>query len=585
MRPNGGNYAWSAGQFTKTSVATGSTPTFTGATGTITFSPMVHQTMDRWGNVLSVSDPRNSTWVTEFRYNAFNTEIDKRKPIDSVVSDKGVVTSERARERTLTDRVGRSIGTIDANGNVNLYRYDEAGQLVREYRADQAELTYQFDIFGNRTRVRDALGKVTQSTYDRMGRLVSVARPIGTFSYTYDQLGNRLTETNPLGQQVQNFYDTRSRLVRMRLHGGQVREYYYTALGHKHMERDALSAWQVWSTDAFGRITNQWDTVAHTFTYNRLGALTAQTNTRGQNLTYQYYSNGELQQITDAAISTPYGTGAQTWYSFDAAGNRTRERYTQGGVKYKDTYIAYDANNRIVRVDDNRITLRYEYDANGNRRVIRANWTSNAGQAQSIDHWYLYDRMNRITLAQGILENPGQANAGINITTTRGVHVGYDGAGNRVTATFYEGGALVSESYAYDGNNRLTTINRGGLTTSSRSYDAADRVTETISYSSPGVINERRVTAFNTNGWMTQQQVYNAAGTNTATITYTGYDAVGNLTAYNLQAHGSYTNYYSYAYTRFGASYREQTVYGSSTWFQPGQTNTTFDANGNVASV
>lgn len=60
---------------------------------------------------------------------------------------------------------------------------------------------------------------------------------------------------------------------------------------------------------------------------------------------------------------------------------------------------------------------------------------------------------------------PGQANAQINITPTRGVHVGHDGAGNRVTATFYEGGALVNESYAYDGNNRLTSINRGGLTT------------------------------------------------------------------------------------------------------------------------
>jgi YD repeat-containing protein len=72
------------------------------------------------------------------------------------------------------------------------------------------------------------------------------------------------------------------------------------------------------------------------------------------------------------------------------------------------------------------------------------------------------------------------------------VHVGHDGAGNRVTATFYVGGALVNEIYAYDGNNRLTSINRGGLTTSARSYDAADRVTQTISYSSPGVINERR---------------------------------------------------------------------------------------------
>lgn len=46
-------------------------------------------------------------------------------------------------------------------------------------------------------------------------------------------------------------------------------------------------------------------------------------------------------------------------------------------------------------------------------------------------------------------------------------------------ATNYQSGVQVAESYNYDGNNRLTTTNRGGSLTSSRAYDPGGRVTQT----------------------------------------------------------------------------------------------------------
>jgi YD repeat-containing protein len=42
--------------------------------------PLVVHTYDRWGNVLSVSDPRSPTWVTRYTYNANNELTSQTQP-------------------------------------------------------------------------------------------------------------------------------------------------------------------------------------------------------------------------------------------------------------------------------------------------------------------------------------------------------------------------------------------------------------------------------------------------------------------------------------------------------------------------
>ncbi len=205
----------------------------------------------------------------------------------------------------------------------------------------------------------------------------------------------------------------------------------------------------------------------------------------------------------------------------------------------------------------------------------------NANALQQQNNWYLYDQMNRITLSQGVLSG-----SSIVINTTQGVQLAYDGAGNRRTAASYQGGTLVTETYNYDGNNRLTTTSRGGQLTSSRTYDAAGRVLQQITYSSPGTIGERRESTYNANGWLLDQKNYNGSSTLQSTITYTGYDGLGNVTTYNVAVHTgtAYTNYYSYSYVKFD-SRKESVVSGTSTYFQPGSTTSTYDVNGNPTGV
>lgn len=83
--------------------------------------------------------------------------------------------------------------------------------------------------------------------------------------------------------------------------------------------------------------------------------------------------------------------------------------------------------------------------------------------------------------------------------SAQGTVLAYDAAGNRRQATRYESGVAVAEAYTYDINNRLVSTNKSGNLTSSRAYDGAGRVTEQVTYGSPGVVSERRANTYNAN--------------------------------------------------------------------------------------
>lgn len=174
----------------------------------------------------------------------------------------------------------------------------------------------------------------------------------------------------------------------------------------------------------------------------------------------------------------------------------------------------------------------------------------------------------------------------IGITNTQGIELGYDAAGNRRSADSGVGVSAVHESYVYDDENRLLTTARGGNTTVSRTYDAAGRMTESDTYTTSGAISEKRTNTYNSNGWLTQQDIRNGSNTLTQRVTYTAFLADGQASRYQVAVYTGtpYTNTYTYTYRKDDA-YKESVVSGSSTYFQPGATTSTFDVNGNVTQV
>lgn len=583
MRPGPGGvaYAHKTGTFNVSTNA--HTDTTQAGVATTPTEPKLQQTHDRWGNVIAATDARNLT--TNSRYNFLNQLIQEEKPEVLVWGEDGDDDSERPTTYNYYDAAGRGIGTIDANGNAKTARYDAAGQMVKEYHADGGVLSFEYDALGRQIRAADAIGNVTTTNFDRNDRIVSVQRPIGLDQYAYDNAGNRIRVTDAMGAVTKYWYDTRGLLMRSRLPGLQTTTSFYDLRGNKTREVTANGDQPTWQYDYFGKLTGHTDMgggVHSGFQYDKAGMLKQQTLTRGAASTTRamtYYGNGALKTMTDSLAAN------EVYYAYDASGNMVRERYTKSTVVHQDNVMAYDELNRTTKIQDNRYTITYKYDANGNRRNTNTFYYDNANVGHTVDSWYLYDEMNRITLSQGVL------NAGtIETTTDQGVELLYDAAGNRKFAKTKKlvsnQVTLVEESYIYDANNRLLTTSKSGNTTSARSYDAAGRVLEDTSYNTSGAITNRRVNAYNTNGKLTSQTTYNASNTQTQKTDLYVYDGMGNVISYRVAVTSgtAYTNYYTNSYQKFD-SYKESQVSGTSTYFQPGTTTTTLDIYGNATAV
>ena len=155
----------------------------------------------------------------------------------------------------------------------------------------------------------------------------------------------------------------------------------------------------------------------YAYSYDGVRQLLHQTNSRGQDITYQYDHAGRLSRIVRA---TNDGSGAsggsgpsgaaitqQTDYAYDLAGNRLLEQVRQGGVLYQDNRLAYDAQGRLRLITGlDGVRMQFAYDKAGNRTHQWGSYLSRAldgsSSLASYDHWYRYDSMNRQTLVDGV---------------------------------------------------------------------------------------------------------------------------------------------------------------------------------------
>ncbi len=596
-----GNYSYTlagasgvGGSFTVTgSATTGRSWQFAANSPVLTTTtPVLTQTLDRWGNVLTVTDPRNGGWVTSYRYNYANQAIQVIKPQTDIWGQNGVDTVGNPTMLTYYDALGHTLAVTDENNNINTSRYDAVGQVIAEYHADGGIAKSAYDTLGRKILALDANGNETDYTYDHNDRLIKEQHPIGATQYVYDQAGNRIKAIDALGNTTVSFYDTLGNVIKTRLPMGQETLMSYDPLHHKLSEVNALGDSQTWTYDYFGKLIGHQDLggATYQYTYNNTAQLLTQTGgphgqIPGQSLSDSYYENGQLKTINDNALH------GETYYEYDASGHHTRERYRvfdgSTWTTYQDAHIGYDALGRSTKVQDIRYMLTYKYDAVGNRRETLSNYYDNSGNLKVVDNWYVYDAMNRIVLSQGVLAGTGSS-AQIQISTTQGIQLFYDADGNRRIARSYISGTLTDDSYNYDADNRLITTNRAGSLTSARTYDDAGRVTQYVAYSSPGVMSERRQMQYNANGVLIQQDNFDSNNAHTSSLQYSP-NALGStsqytLTAFNANGTVSYSNTYTYNYLKFD-SYKESAIQATSTYFSPGSTNETYDVNGNLVSV
>jgi RHS repeat-associated protein len=264
-------------------------------------------------------------------------------------------------------------------------------------------------------------------TYDALGRVTSEESRGFTHEYAYDLGGNRVATAFGTGRSETRAYDALNRPVGI-TENGRTTSYYYDLAGR-----------------AVGQLSGngQWGT-SH---YDALGRLVRRTLREG---------TGGAQPVV-----------AELTFHYDAVGNlRQQEEWWPGEISrsgVRTTTLSYDSADRLrqelVNEGVNQTSTSYSYDGVGNRgtKTVHSNGalqkhfgygTNGRNQLTSWSEWN----------GSGVLQ--------------RSATLTYDAAGNRITQSITPaGGSAQLTTYAWDYDNRLTSVTLPGSVTHSYGCD------------------------------------------------------------------------------------------------------------------
>ena len=240
----------------------------------------------------------------------------------------------------------------NSNDIVHIYSFDELGrksQITIQDGTNTYTTNYSYDSFGRLDQLTDGNGNliIDYDYHPVSGQLVKETNGNNTYtSYSYDLAGQLISLVNAQADGTVN-----SRF-----------DYTYDNLGRR-TEVDTLDGTWNYTYDLSGQLT---------------GAVFASTNPdiESQDLTYVYDAAGNRTETIVNGVTENYSTNnlnqyqsaGTTTYSYDLDGNLTSK--TEGGQTW--TY-SYNDDNRLIEVidGDNNLT-QYEYDAFGDREVVKS---------------------------------------------------------------------------------------------------------------------------------------------------------------------------------------------------------------------
>jgi len=344
------------------------------------------------------------------------------------------VSNQGSKETTYYayDPDGRVVLTIDPNGFATRYSYDVRGRLVSQTAPPGGGTTsYAYDAASRLTSLTDPVGNVTSWTHDDAGRVATETDPLGkTTTYAYDLVGNPAQTTDRMGRVVQYSYDDDDRLAAatwLPAGGGAAVDsiaYDYDDAGRLVRVRDGASEY-AYAYDAADRLVSVDDQ--------------GTTGLPQVTLTYDYDGAGDRTSLADSL-------GGQTSYDYDVRGRLTRIVQSGTGVADKRVDLAYDGDDRVVKLD---------------------RYSDQAGTAEVVATSYFYDQASRATRIEHQVPNSGSGSGGSGSGSG-----GYgSGSGSGV------GGPLASYAYAYDPGGRTTGEDRtwdSGASSDSSTYEYTD---------------------------------------------------------------------------------------------------------------
>jgi len=271
-------------------------------------------------------------------------------------------TDQKQTESFQYDANGNLIGC--ANGELQISRkFDLEGKLIEEQQGPDCQITYQYDLNGNRTSRTTTIknGTTTRSH---------------TVNYAYDSLGQAATIAIGDHQPVQFTRNAGGQIIREVLGSHLKRWLEYDESGYLTRQTVAANTGplfeQEYSYDRTGNLIKKVDSVFGTdkYYYDTMGRINRQIDPLGQVQKFLYDPAGdrlvtrveESAEDKDQTDWSRIGECDRTTYRFNRAGNLVSRTSSQETAEF-----IWDANQRLVAsIKDGQETT-YGYDPLGRR--------------------------------------------------------------------------------------------------------------------------------------------------------------------------------------------------------------------------
>lgn len=462
------------------------------------------------------------------------------------------------------------IRVTDALGNVTEYTYDNLGRVTQVQSPDGGIQTTVYDEQGRVVETVDSVGARTRTEYNLDGTVARTISPLGaTTSYERDALGRVVRTIDALGNESRTEYNPRGWVVSQTSPDGAVTRFEHDALGRVVRTIDSLGGITQTVYDAQGRVAKTVDSLGREthFEYDSLGRQVRTIDPAGGVSETEYGPGGEVTATIDPE-------GRRTEFLHDAYG-RTIAVLGPSGERTETVYLAngnvgetrdalghasrftYDILDRVLATEDPLGgVVRTEYDSMG-RRVALVDERGNRTQFE-------YDLGGRLVTIRDPLGREVHHEYDLEGRRIRSVNArgqehtfSYDPLGRLLTKTTPEG----TEAFLYDAVGRRTSSQNEVVTEISQ-YDLLGRML--------GHFDSRGFSAFHE---------YDPAGQRTASLdsqsrrTQRSFDSLGRVASMTDPRGRIFT----YRYDKTGRVLEETRPKGSSHY--------SYDASGRLIQI
>jgi RHS repeat-associated protein len=536
------------------------------------------------GVLTSITDTDHGSWVRSFSFDQYgrvtsdregsvrqtNTAYNDNSRQITVYTDKDSNGDRLLQQNIFYDQLGRVRKTQDPAGNIIQTRYmvvsstpgtcgDATGggtfELVSNPYITQGEPTMGW----TRTR-KDYVGRVIEVKHFSGSALPEpwdancTSTGASTYAYGLDNVNNRTTVTatdeasvsttrstdglgrlvsvveNGIGATTTYGYDVLDDLTSV-TQGSTTRSFSYSSLKRLISATNPESGTISYAYDGNGNLLTKTDArnITTTYTYDNLDQVSTKTYSDGTPTVTYTYSHDWLTGVSSSASAYSY--------TRDTIGRVNGGAQTTGGQTYTFTvslkpfvgidWIQYPNSNRKITTG---------YDSYGRAASVTGQIGAGAvtNYASAISYTP-HGGITSITLGNGLAETrsynarlqPGQIQLGSLLT----IGFGYSATqnnGNLASQTITRGAQSWTESYSYDGANRLSAASESGAGTWAQNYGFDTRGNRWVSsYSGlPALTSETPQTS----SWYLSNN----------RISGWGYDAAGNITTSGTGRTASY---------------------------------------------